>query len=77
MSTPISAPSEMAFFSLLARTGSFSATALDLGISKPAVSKRLALLEARLGVQLPVLASKLKNAISEGADIGVDIIQSK
>ncbi len=42
----------MAFFSLLVRCGSFSAAARDQGISTPAVSKRLAQLEARLGVQL-------------------------
>ena len=42
----------MAFFSLLARCGSFSATARELNVSTPAVSKRLAQMEARLGVQL-------------------------
>ncbi|MDD5335885.1 MAG: LysR family transcriptional regulator [Rhodoferax sp.] len=52
MSTPASAPSEMAFFSLLVRCGSFSAAARDQGISTPAASKRLAQMEARLGVQL-------------------------
>ncbi len=52
MNTPLSAPSEMAFFSLLARCGSFSATARELNVSTPAVSKRLAQMEARLGVQL-------------------------
>ena len=52
MSTPASAPSEMAFFSLLARCGSFSAAARELGLSPAAVSKRLAQLEARLGVAL-------------------------
>lgn len=52
MSTPSSAPSEMAFFSLLARYGSFSATARELEVTTPAISKRLAQMEARLGVQL-------------------------
>ncbi|MBO9679302.1 MAG: LysR family transcriptional regulator [Acidovorax sp.] len=52
MSTPTTAPSEMAFFSLLARCGSFSAAARELAVSTPAVSKRLAQMEARLGVQL-------------------------
>lgn len=42
----------MAFFSLLVRCGSFSAAARDQGISTPAASKRLAQMEARLGVQL-------------------------
>lgn len=52
MPTPVSAPSEMAFFILLVRAGSFSAAARELDISTPAVSKRLTQLEARLGVQL-------------------------
>ena len=42
----------MAFFSLLVRAGSLSAAARELDISTPAVSKRLAQMEARLGVQL-------------------------
>ena len=42
----------MAFFSLLVRAGSFSAAARELDISTPAVSKRLAQMEARLGVLL-------------------------
>jgi DNA-binding transcriptional LysR family regulator len=42
----------MAFFSLLIRAGSFSSAARELDISTPAVSKRLAQMEARLGVQL-------------------------
>jgi DNA-binding transcriptional LysR family regulator len=42
----------MAFFSLLVRAGSLSAAARELGISTPAVSKRLAQMEARLGVPL-------------------------
>jgi DNA-binding transcriptional LysR family regulator len=52
MSKIASAPSEMAFFSLLARTGSFSAAARELEVTTPAVSKRLAQMEARLGVLL-------------------------
>jgi DNA-binding transcriptional LysR family regulator len=42
----------MAFFSLLVRAGSFSAAARELDVTTPAVSKRLAQMEARLGVQL-------------------------
>jgi len=42
----------MAFFSLLVRTGSLSSAARELDITTPAVSKRLAQLEARLGVPL-------------------------
>ena len=66
MTAPLSAPSEMAFFSLLASKGSFSATALELGISKPAVSKRLAQLEARLGVQLLIRTTRRSGLTSEG-----------
>lgn len=42
----------MAFFSLLVRFGSFSNAARELDITTPAASKRLAQMEARLGVQL-------------------------
>ena len=39
MNTPLSAPRRWAFFSLLARCGSFSATARELNVTTPAVSK--------------------------------------
>jgi DNA-binding transcriptional LysR family regulator len=42
----------MAFFSLLARLGSFSGVAREMNITTPAVSKRLSQMESRLGVQL-------------------------
>ena len=42
----------MAFFSLLARSGSFSMAARELNVTPPAVSKRLAQMEGRLGVLL-------------------------
>ncbi len=42
----------MQFFSVLMRCGSLSAAARELQVSPPAVSKRLAGLEARLGVTL-------------------------
>lgn len=42
----------MHFFSLLVRLGSFSAAAREMALSTAAVSKRLAQMEARLGVQL-------------------------
>jgi len=42
----------MAFFSVLARLGSFSATAREMDVTTPAISKRLSQMEARLGVQL-------------------------
>ena len=52
MPAPPAASSEMMFFSLLARCGSLSAAARELQVSTPAVSKRLAQLEARLGAPL-------------------------
>lgn len=44
--------SDLAFFSLLIRQGSMAAAAQEMGITPPAVSKRLAALERRLGVRL-------------------------
>ncbi|WP_394787103.1 LysR substrate-binding domain-containing protein [Rhodoferax sp.] len=44
--------SDLAFFSLLARQGTLAAAAQELSITPPAVSKRLAALERRLGVRL-------------------------
>jgi LysR family transcriptional regulator, transcriptional activator for dmlA len=52
MSTPATAPSEMAFFSLLVRAGSFSAAAREMNVTTAAVSKRLSQMETRLGAQL-------------------------
>lgn len=44
--------SDLGFFTLLTKHGSLAAAAQELGVTPPAVSKRLAALEARLGVQL-------------------------
>lgn len=44
--------SDLAFFSLLAKHSSLAAAAQVLGVTPPAVSKRLAALERRLGVRL-------------------------
>ena len=66
MSLPVSAPSEMAFFSLLARRGSFSATARELDVTTPAISKRLAQMEARLGVLLLNRTTRRISLTSEG-----------
>ncbi|RJF92594.1 LysR family transcriptional regulator [Noviherbaspirillum saxi] len=52
MSTPVTAPSEMAFFSVLVRAGSFSAAARELNVTTAAVSKRMSQMEARLGARL-------------------------
>ncbi|MFY8177972.1 MAG: LysR family transcriptional regulator, partial [Limnohabitans sp.] len=66
MTTPSSAPSEMAFFSLLVRTGSLSATARELNVTTPAASKRLTQMEARLGVQLMHRTTRRMSLTSEG-----------
>lgn len=44
--------SDLAFFALLVRRGSLASAAQELGVTPPSVSKRLAQLEARLGVRL-------------------------
>ena len=44
--------SDLRFFSLLIREGSLAAAAQQMGVTPPAVSRRLSLLERRLGVRL-------------------------
>ena len=44
--------SDLAFFQCINKHGSLAAAAQELGVTPPAVSKRLAALEARLGVRL-------------------------
>lgn len=62
------ASSEMAFFHLLMRCGSLSATARELGLTTPAVSRRLALLEQRLGVQLLNRTTRRSSLTPEGEE---------
>ena len=66
MTNSCSAPSEMAFFSQLVRAGSFTATARELNLSTPAVSKRLTQMEARLGVQLLNRSTRRMSLTAEG-----------
>lgn len=57
---------EMAFFSQLMRSGSLSAAARELGVTPPAVSKRLAQLEGRLGVPLLHRTTRRISLTAEG-----------
>jgi DNA-binding transcriptional LysR family regulator len=56
----------MAFFSLLARCGSFSAAGRELELSTAAVSKRLGQMETRLGVRLLARTTRRVSLTSEG-----------
>jgi LysR family transcriptional regulator, transcriptional activator for dmlA len=60
------ASSEMQFFSALVRCGSLSAAARELEVTTPAVSKRLAQLEARLGVRLLARTTRRVSLTAEG-----------
>ncbi len=66
MASVSSAPSEMAFFSELARCGGFSAAARELGVTTAAVSKRLAQMEERLGVRLLHRTTRRASLTAEG-----------
>jgi LysR family transcriptional activator of dmlA len=57
---------DLTFFVLLARLGSMSATARELGITPPAVTKRLMLMEQRLGVRLVNRTTRRISLTSEG-----------
>lgn len=58
--------SELAFFSLLIRVGSLAATARELNLTPPAVSKRLNQLERRLGVRLLNRTTRSISLTAEG-----------
>ncbi len=66
MSTHTTASAEMAFFSQLARLGSFSAVARELDLTTSAVSKRLSQMEERLGVQLLTRTTRRMGLTAEG-----------
>src|SRR3954467_13582245 len=59
-------PADLGFFSTLASAGSLSAAARELGITTPAVSKHLALMESRLGVSLVNRTTRRMNLTPEG-----------
>lgn len=58
--------SELAFFVLLAKKGSLSAVARELDITPPAVTRRLSLMEQRLGVRLVNRTTRKLSLTSEG-----------
>jgi LysR family transcriptional regulator, transcriptional activator for dmlA len=59
-------PADLGFFSALASAGSLSAAARELGITTPAVSKHLALMESRLGVSLVIRTTRRMSLTPEG-----------
>lgn len=58
---------ELEFFAILVKAGSLSAAARELDLTPPAISKRLAHLEARLGVRLLNRTTRHISVTSEGA----------
>jgi DNA-binding transcriptional LysR family regulator len=58
--------SELTFFVLLAKKGSLSAVARELDITPPAVTRRLALMEQRLGVRLVNRTTRTLSLTNEG-----------
>lgn len=59
-------PADLSFFSTLARAGSLSAAARELGVTTPAVSKHLALMESRAGVSLVIRTTRRMSLTPEG-----------
>jgi LysR family transcriptional regulator, transcriptional activator for dmlA len=59
-------PADLSFFSTLASAGSLSAAARELGVTTPAVSKHLALMETRLGVPLVIRTTRRMSLTQEG-----------
>ncbi|MCZ2498097.1 LysR family transcriptional regulator [Xylophilus sp. Kf1] len=64
--------SDLAFFGLLNQKGSMAATAQELGVTGPAISKRLAQLEGRLGVRLLNRTTRRMSLTAEGETYLVD-----
>ena len=59
-------PADLGFFSVLAGSGSLSAAARELGITTPAVSKHLALMETRVGLSLLNRTTRRMSLTPEG-----------
>ena len=58
--------SDLAFFRLLVQQGTLAATAQEMGVTPPSVSKRLAALENRLGVRLLHRTTRRMSLTPEG-----------
>lgn len=58
--------SDLSFFSLVVRRGTLAAAAQELGVTPPAVSKRLAAIEARLRVRLLNRTTRRMSLTPEG-----------
>jgi DNA-binding transcriptional LysR family regulator len=58
--------SDLAFFTCINRLGSLAAAAQELGVTPPAVSKRLATVETRLGVRLLNRTTRRISLTAEG-----------
>lgn len=59
-------PADLGFFSTLVYSGSLGAAARELGVTTPAVSKRLAQMEARLGLTLVNRTTRRMSLTPEG-----------
>lgn len=59
-------PAELGFFATLANCGSLSSAARELGITTAAVSKRLSLMEARVGVALVTRTTRRMSLTPDG-----------
>jgi LysR family transcriptional activator of dmlA len=59
-------PADLGFFATLAAAGSLTAAAREMGISTPAVSKRLSLMETRLGVSLVTRTTRRMSMTPDG-----------
>jgi LysR family transcriptional regulator, transcriptional activator for dmlA len=64
--SPTIQPADLGFFAALAAAGSLSAAGRELGISTPAVSKRLAAMEQRLAVPLVNRTTRRMGLTPEG-----------
>jgi len=64
--------SDLIFFSLLIKHGSLAAAAQQIGVTPPAVSKRLAAIERRLGVRLLQRTTRRISLTPEGETYLVD-----